>query len=389
MIKPKKPNKIQSIVFLCIALVVIGYWVNKKIPWEEKTIDLGYTMKARMNPFLAAEIYLKQAGISVTSYRGLAKLDELSDSQETLIITSWRLSMSKNQIHALLEWVKNGGHLITTAQSYYDEEKAGSADELLDQIGVHMYPNEEDGSPLTVVTPVKFKGVNNPVSINLSTASNLVDFNQQASAWAEGDYGVGLLQFQINDGTVTVLTDDTFLQNANIGNHDHAYFLWLITRNRGSVWLLHGGKTPSLLALTWKYASALVISTFVLLALWLWRRAYRFGPILSNPPLARRQLMEHIMANGTFLWRHNEMRRLIKNIQDDIDRKMQLHHRNYRGLSMSNKQLLIQESTQIPGSEVVWTWAMCSSINDYRPGSKKDAYFVRLIKNLQKIRNQL
>ena len=399
----------------------LGYWGYHHIPWVEETVDLGYSLEAKLNPFLAAEIYLKELGISAKSHWGLGALDDLSDHLDTLLITSSRLSMAEGGISQLREWTQNGGHLITTAQSYYNDQKQGSADQLLDEIGVHRYPvdfepsmeplkentatlndetNEmaEDDSgkasmkleeDVELLTPIEFEDVENPVWVNLSGHSNLVDTSGKAIFSAKNNQGVNLLQYQMGEGVLTVLSDDAFLRSHEIGSHDHAYFLYLLTRGSKQLWILYSGETPSLPALAWKHAALLLISAFVLLAFWLWRRSHRFGPLQWNSSLPRRQLMEHIVAGSNFNWRHKNLDKLIKSIREDIDGRMQLRHRNYRQLSGSQKATLLQDVAPLSKSEIVWTLTACSGVNQQLEGAKGESLFLRLIQNLQTIRKQL
>ena len=55
--------------------------------------------------------------------------------------------------------------------------------------------------------------------------------------------------------------------------------------------------------LVWKYFSLAVISLGLLIILWAWRKARRFGgAILPEPNLERRSLLEHIDASARWAW---------------------------------------------------------------------------------------
>ncbi len=410
MKKISRKNKI--VLWSCVlSLVFIGlglWWGHNYLNWVVESNDLGYTREARQNPFLAAELYLINSGIHAESIRGLNRMEKLPSSRDSLVVTSWRLSMGKKKIKELKDWVINGGTLITTAQAVFDYEAYTSSDILLNELGVEKYAidsdelNEESRSDLNTtdnketrekenrfLTPVYMSDQANPVMINVLDAYSLSDNSGKASASAANDYGTSLLQYDLGQGIITILTDISFLNNQYIDQYDHAYFLWHLTHESDKVWLIYGGSSESLLAILWRYADYLIISLTVLLFIWIWRKAVRFGPIQYSQSVSRRQLIEHIMASMHFLWRSNKINIILNNLYDDIIRKMQLRHRNYRSLRQEDQLELLHQITNLPHNELS---NFMSEILLTFPNSRHvhaEARFLEKIQQIQAIRRCL
>jgi hypothetical protein len=61
---------------------------------------------------------------------------------------------------------------------------------------------------------------------------------------------------------------------------------------------------PSLLALAWQHGAPVVCLVMALVALVLWRRGVRFGPLAAPPAASRRSLAEQIRGTGQFALRY-------------------------------------------------------------------------------------
>ena len=381
---------------------------------------MGFTRKARLNPFLAAESFLNHTGIKTTSYPELSPLKNLAGDVDTLIIFGWRLSMSERAVQDLQDWIQNGGHLITTAQSFYNDRKHASEDRFLDAIGVRKYKQEppsvvddDDGSsdsqpdssnPQEVLesssadsnpevkkflTRVKFEDVERPVWVQFSPYYTLHDASETATAASGNEFSTSILQYAYGKGTLTVLSDDNCLTNKQIDQHDHAYFLWLLMEDSEAAWLLFGGKPPSLLSLFWDHGAFVIISGLILIIAILWNRAFRFGPILARPSAARRQLTEHIIATTHFLWRHQRIEKLITTMKDDMDFKLRLRYKNYHHLPLAKRLSLLQKILDLPKDEIEWTLQGLSHPTMVSAGKKNEMEFLHLLQNHQQMRKQL
>lgn len=139
-----------SLLLLVVAGGVYGW---SRIEWVERTLDVGYGEEARRNDFLAAERFLAARGIESETVSGLALLDALPPTDDLLILSAARESLSARRRRALVDWVEAGGHLLVVAHAPYDVEAQASRDPLLDELGVLLLPveigapEEPEGAP--------------------------------------------------------------------------------------------------------------------------------------------------------------------------------------------------------------------------------------------------
>ena len=75
-------------------------------------VPLGYTGKARINPYLAAETYLNQQGWNAESSRTWSNYDY----ETQVIIMPGSFLQTKGMGIRVLEWVANGGNLVLTVE---------------------------------------------------------------------------------------------------------------------------------------------------------------------------------------------------------------------------------------------------------------------------------
>ena len=68
---------------------------------------------------------------------------------------------------------------------------------------------------------------------------------------------------------------------------------------------------PSLWEWLWQHAPEIMAAGFIWLGLWLWARSRRFGPRLPELPPIRRRILEHVEANGRFLWHQKQFHHLV------------------------------------------------------------------------------
>ena len=111
---------------------------------------------------------------------------------------------------------------------------------------------------------------------------------------------------------------------ASIGAQDHAELLW-------SVLSLTPGRElrfyfrPERLSLSGflrENAAPALIAGGLLLALWLWSIAPRFGPVAPDAPPGRRRLLDHLRASGRYYWAKGLRSRLVVAARDAALRRV-------------------------------------------------------------------
>lgn len=300
------------------------------------TVPTGLRGEAASDRYLAARRLLEAMGAPTRSLATIEELDELPTPDGTLIIPADRSGFTEQRSLALLEWARAGGNLIVITWSLWDDADR-VPDLLLDPLGVRQFMHEdsaEAGEELEAATSqVWWEDRDGPLEIVFDPLYYLELADREAD-WEVGDqHGIHLLSIREGAGRVTVATDDYFLANFTIADHDHAELLWRIAeRGDAPVWLVRGVEYPSAWSLVWRHGAALVLSALALTALWAWASARRVGPIRPDDPVARRSLMEHVESTGRFQLHHRAERELLDATREALLERMRRRHPAWLGL---------------------------------------------------------
>ena len=343
------------------------YWFFQNYERVDEEIQIGISPAARRNPLLAAERFLARLGLEAQSISGRDWLLNPPSEPGVLIVHYLGPSLPEPRERQLLRWIEDGGHLIVTAEREWDEAAGGSGNHLLDSLGlrVNWSPEERetDGSesdrPADVDAAaakpgdpaqgsgvedeegcdcglvVEYPGYPYPLEVALAGARHLYDAEERAHWWVEDEQGDRLLQYRIGDGLITVLSDNGFLGNDEIGKRDHALFLALLAGDQRRAWLLYSSDMPSLLQLLWQKAPYLVISFLVLCGLSLWRLTRRTGPLLLTEVNGRRNLMEHLDAAAGYAWRVDRAKAMVQASREGLETAWR---RRLPGLGRADRQ---------------------------------------------------
>ena len=335
-------NKLVPIVVsLLIALLVIAYigWFFANYEQRERLARSEASPDARRNPFLAAEHFLNRIGIPAESVKGRDRVIRLPSETDALVINNFATNLPPDRHVELVDWIERGGHLVLTPPRFWNSESKSSGSRLLDQFGIRLVrPNKKSGAKgdvkdaidqLTLdedeaydaaasLVNIKFSEYADSVSVAFRDNRTLADLKNGASVSLGNQVGAHLLQLSMGDGRLTVLSDNQFLKNRQIGKEDHALFLSRLVDDRGKVWLLYSSNMPSLPALLWANAPELLLSTMFLLGLLIWWQSRRSGPLLQIEEIPRRNIMEHLQAAAHFEWKKNRGRTGFKNSRESI-----------------------------------------------------------------------
>jgi len=353
--------------------------------------NLGFTGKAASNDFYAAELFLAKYDMTVKSYDSILTMKELPGKDDVLFIPTQRFDIGDDRVTELLDWVKQGGHLVVLAR-YNQSEDEERKDVLFERLGVRAQRNysdnpfaelfesdiddlesaledaeaepssdatqsraetnnEDSSTDIKTDDTVEGELAKNPensewkdkrserekfeataipivVKVNDKIEDKKVYFNQKKwmqnessfdTSWTvDGENGAQLLEFKMDDGWVTLLSDINFLTNHYIDKFDHAAFLHTIVHiddSRRTLWLIRNDDSPSLLALLFANANSAVIMFLVFIAAWLWYASRRFGPIAPDSQAIRRSMSEHITSTGHYQWRNHNRTELLESVQ--------------------------------------------------------------------------
>ena len=274
-----------------VALGVVWFFNNfERVPGRE---SVGASGEARLRPFRAAERLATRMGRPAKELGLMPELNELG-AGGVLLLPVGRQALAPAQTSQVLAWVARGGHAIVEA------ERPRLADPLLDGLDIKRLEDKDMPSVVTAELP----GSARPLKVGFNDNTRLDAGRRQVLAQVPQTGPLRLVSFRYGKGVVTAGTRLDFARNDRIGEQDNAEFFWHLARltpaprlevfslmQRLSLWrFLRDHALPALLA------------GFVLLALWLWRIAPRFGPVPPDAPPARRRLLDHLRASGRYLW---------------------------------------------------------------------------------------
>lgn len=385
-------RRLMPLLALLVACLLGGgllYVYLNATPYEE-TVDRGPSPQARANPYLAAEIFLRQRGLQVHHANGLEVLATLKPEQHSLLLLGERTNMTPRQVEQVLDWARAGGRLLFVAEALWNEEAGRSGDLLLDRLNLRQFLSkdlkapapEATREPYPKLTKLYLEDEEAPAYIGFDTAFHLEDPDNLAQSWANSALATHMMQLGYGQGSIIVLTDAEIWKAPFIAKHDNAWLLWYLSAD-SDVTLLFDTDHDSLWSLLLEYFPQALVALAALLGLWLWHVGMRHGPIQAPAPKARRQLREHLQASAHFLLRHTGQQGLVHSLRQDILRRAQHRHPGFEHLPADAQWQVLARLTRQPDSAISQALAPASAQR------LSSADFSRLVTHLQTIRNAL
>lgn len=302
---------------LVVLSLVTTWWFYETFEYRVEEKDVGFHGEARRNPYLAAERFLEKFGMEIKSLPTILALKDMPASNDVLFIPTDRFDLAPEKIDEILEWVKQGGHLIARARRGRKDIKL--QDELFDRLGVETHV--EDDTPLFGSDEQKVVDVH----VNKNIENKQVDFiadvwlqdtAENTVSWqVDGENGSHLLEYSLGDGFVTLLSDFEFIENENLAKNDHAGFLYTmvhIDNTNRKLWIIRHDDMPSIFSIVLDKTPQAITLFLIFILLWVWYTTRRFGPILPAGETRRRSLREHITSSGFYQWRNHHRTELFQ-----------------------------------------------------------------------------
>ena len=376
---------------LIVALLgALGIYLYLKATPYQAEVDHGPSPAAQANPYLAAEMFLRERGIDVSHAESLAVLPDIDPRQHTLLMFNDRSKMTPRQVDQVLNWARAGGRLVFVAESIWDEKTGQSNDLLLDRVQLHQLfskdlkdpPPDDAEDPYPNLTKLYLEDEDAPAYAGFDTAFHLEDPKNLAQAWANSAKATHMMQLAFGLGTITVVTDADLWKTPAIAQHDNAWLLWYLSADT-AVTLLFNTEHDSLPALLWRYFPQAIVALIALIGLWLWHVGVRHGPVQAPSPSGRRQLMEHLRASADFILRHNGQQTLLQALQQDVLRRARHRHPGFDQLNVAEQWLVLSRLTRQP------TRAISQALSPAPQRRLSSAEFCRQVAHLQALRNTL
>ena len=338
----------QRVWLACAAALALGVYGFLEL-FEKRSFEfeVGFHGEAAANRYLAAQRLLERMGLEVRSLK-LGELGALPPHNGTLILPTERATLSRERARLLERWVNEGGHLIVVTWTLWDQEDRPD-DPLLDPLGFRQFAQLEDVESMLSLAVVP--GQDRPLAVMYDPRFRFEDSEGRASWSIEDANGTHLLQTRLARGTLTALTDDLFMTNYTIAEHDHAELVCRLARadgRTGPVWIVFAEEWPGPWQLLWEAGWAVVVALALLVCAWIWMRSRRFGPLLPDPSLDRRSLMEHIEASGRFHWKHAGARMLADATREALMERVRTRHPGWLELSPAELAERLEQTADVP-----------------------------------------
>ncbi|MFJ5298867.1 DUF4350 domain-containing protein [Pseudomonas sp. NPDC088368] len=398
---------------LVIGVVVLGIVgaavpLFKQLEHYEEVVDQGPSPEVRANPYLAAETFLRQRGLTVSVTQALTTLPDIKGKPQTLMLLDTREKMTPAEVTRLLTWVRAGGRLLFVAEQLWDEKKGRSGDLLLDQLQIRQFMTrdvrEQDRRrereqikpiiPLTTpdikapdtpwpeLTRLYVQNENEPAYMSFDPAFHLDDPQDHAQSWANSADATHMLQVVYGSGLITVLTDADLWKTRAIGKYDNAWLMWYLSQD-SVVTLLLRTDHEDVFGLLWKYFPQALFALALCIGAGLWHSGMRQGPLLPEPSRARRQLGEHLRASADFILRRKGQHALLRALQQDILRRARQRHPGFEALPVTEQWQWLARITRQPTS------AIGQALRPRLEERLSSPEFTRQVAYLQTLRNAL
>jgi hypothetical protein len=310
-----------------------------------KDVPTGYTGKARVNPYLAAELYLTKKGWSAKSSRTWTNYDY----ETSIIFMPVSFLQTKGMGIRALDWVSNGGTLILTveggepARNDFTASSSGDGVPYGGQFTGMDYVFEELGVEVETVDWSDFSDAEKEEDGHLNRSWHVtrleehrggLHFEQEgqvalsiANGW-NWDLEVGgfsrMVGIGYGNGEVMVLAHARPLRSPYLARSDHAAFLEKIADDygNGNIVFLYGSGN-SFFGLLWKEGRMVVIAGLLLLVAWLWMRIPRFGPVLHDAFKKPKPYGEELKASARFLWHRGQIEHLLRPLRARLEKENQ------------------------------------------------------------------
>lgn len=410
---PVAKKALIAIAILAFAALLIKAF-QRNFEYVEKTEWLPLRGEARTNPLYASKLFLRRMGIPTETVESTQDLSTLPDTNTVILISASRSSLRPPQISRLLDWVRNGGHLIISGVA--DWNFFSSDEPLVDESDNEdlpiYYDESETGDALQAFLEVDIReGIefqeSDSVAINLKGSDKPLQLGAdyyRAIELQDTDKTDGLEQISINDknviirqqvdnGLITLVSDFEFINNYKLADYDHAEILWQIVRGKQAtlnqsdlllpeaVWLIHSDEAANLFQIIWKKFWALAITAGLLLLFWILRISRRFGPLIAKESEDRRNLLEHIDASGTYYWKQKDQSPLLDSTRGAVQQQLAKRLPGWHATSQQDQIKLLAKRLNISETQLMKTLYGDASLSAYE--------FTETIKQLEYIRTSL
>lgn len=415
---------------LALLLAAGGVWwwsVNMEKHWEAQS---GVSEEALKNPMLAASRLLTQHHHPVQIEDTLSTvLLKPAIPKGTLILAANTGVMTTPQVNRLLSWVARGNTLILSPMwrrtadknddsdgddDETDEDRANTVKSnakyrpdagVNDQLGLRFgvalsgpvdakelcrrptitqeWMDKQVARGFTYidcVAKVTLPDGTYPLQLDVSQSRLVLRGAEKPMLYYDDD-GKALRVYEHGKGRVVFIAQNYF-DNYQLADFDHAeLLLGLVEQNTeaNSVLIVKRPDVPKWYDALWAMVPQTLVALAVGLLLLGWMAVRRFGPLLPEPDLVRRSVLEHVEASSRWLWKSGKGREILLGAARAVTQKILLRRApELHKLNEQERVAYLAEHTGLLRSDV-------DSALHYVAASRPPE-FTRQIQTLQRLR---
>ena len=408
-------NSISPVMIIIpLLLGLIGWGLYLSIETYEETEHSGWSREALYNPYLAAQQFMTLSDFDVIDVDSLVKLKQL-DGLGTLFFSDANQVQTPRQLDQVMEWLEGGGNVIYSAnevehdddlllQAFAVDVEWREQDEESDDDGrslgetlrdynrqIEDGKSREDiigssGDEEPSLTKVGFGDDIGELEVAFDTARVLrhnalddsdAEVQHQPFSWSNSEHGVHMMQFEVGEGLLTIVSDPGIWTSYQIDNYEHAYLLWLLSSDEGSFAILRSVLRDSIWTLISRNASEFLIAVSLFIAVLMWHLASRFGRQLPRDLSRQRALGEHFSSLSHYLWKRRRSAYLLAALRQSVLRRASLTLGSFAKADKSRQFELIAQRCDLQPEAI----ARVFGNNDFNEASFVVA--VRLLKHIE------
>lgn len=329
-----KPQTKKIIILLSILIGIFFYYILKDYRLVEKERYSGFSSEIRQSRYEVLKGYLERMEFTVEKHVRITSIKDLKNNNGVVFIGVLPNRYTEDEYNKIIEWVKDGGHLIINAPESYNPESYNDADTggygtedkntLLKHFGILR--EYDDSSEDDEITKISLDNFVYTVSYHTHTKLSYITELNIISSEEDRDR---FIQMEFGDGTVSIFGDNSFLLNDMIIDNDNALFafeLFNFRNQTGKIWIVEQPRMPYFMELIWDYYRNVVISIGVFLLMFLFWAGRRFGSIIEIEDTTRRSLLEQIHAAGIFAFKTKSLQKLIDRVRKDLIFRIEAKH---------------------------------------------------------------
>lgn len=350
-------NKYLNVLLLLSVCLLSGCGEKNYVTIDHND---GYKGTAKMNPYLAAQTFLREAhDAEVKVKNGFVKYDY----ETGMVISPASTISSEMMVDKMLRWVSNGGVYVCLiergerrwvdvgescnhetsdwSRSWdYSERDDKSLNYLLEQMNIDLIDEPSGkttggksyygdpkhpvvlGEELPLVEKVKvemFADVEDLLELQIG-GTKVMKYNNPlgyADLFDEGEYH-RFLGLSHGAGRIYFITDGRLFRNPYLPMGDHAELLESMRSDVDGDIVFAYGNRRGFWSLMTNYAGPALLGVFVLLVLWLWKSIPRFGPLLEIPESHSRDYAQSVSNTGRFLWKYKSSGVLLTSMRENL-----------------------------------------------------------------------